>query len=113
MALICLAAIAVTALVGMGWFAWLVTTKMDSMSRDFSTALSQIKKSSDEMALTLVLGYKDSPSPSEPPSIEPPPSEESKPDVSSWDDMPEHIRAHYLREQMEDSLMQTPSSTLS
>ncbi len=109
----CLGVLSVTALAGIGWSMWLVTNKMDSMGRDFATAITQMKLASDNLATTLVLGYRDSPPTSEPPSTESSESEIENADVNNWDDMPDHIRDHYLREQMEDSLMATPSSTLS
>lgn len=108
---ICLGVVSVSALTGMGWFAWLMTTKMDSMARDFARALTLMKTSSDTLAQNLVLGYQASAPPSEPPTTASPESESSQRDEFSWDDMPEHIREHYLREQMEERLMTTPSST--
>lgn len=108
----CLGVLSVSALAGMGWSMWLVTNKTDSMARDFATAITQMKLASDNLATTLVLGYRDSPPTSEPPSTESNESETENVDVNNWDDMPDHIRDHYLREQMEDSLMATPSSTL-
>lgn len=111
MALVCLAALAAAALAGMGWFGWLVTTRTETMARDFAKAITEMTLASDQMTTTLVHGYRDSPAPSEPSSIEQPETERLSRDEFSWDDMPAHIRDHYLREQMEDSSMATPSST--
>jgi len=112
-ALICLATLAAAALAGMGWMAWLVTTKTERASTAFLEALTRMKTETDQTLMTLVLGYKDSAPPREPVSIEPSESETSPTDVNSWDDMPDHIKEHYLREQMEDSLMQTTFLTSS
>lgn len=108
----CLGVLSVTALAGIGWCVWLVTNKTESMARDFATAITQMKLASDNLATTLVLGYRDSRGTSEPPSTESNENETENVDVNNWDDMPDHIREHYERELMEDSLMKTPSSTL-
>lgn len=103
---IALAVVAGAALALMGWNQW-STTKMVQMQTQANQTLA---KEWREATLTLVLGYRDSPLSSEASSTELPESETPKPDVLNLDDMPEHIREHYLREASEDLMTSsTPS----
>ncbi len=63
-----------------------------------------------EATLTLVLGYRDSAPSSEALPTESPESETQTRDENSLDDMPDHIREHYRREQQEDAEMERISS---
>lgn len=105
-ALICLTAVAVVALAGMGWNQW--TT--NQMVRTQTRANETMAKEWREATLTLILGYQDSLASSEVSSTESQESETPKPDVLSLDDMPDHIREHYLREATEDAQMEMISS---
>lgn len=109
MGLICLAAVAATALALMGWNQWTTTRMVETQTRANETMAKEWR----EATLTLILGYRDSLVSSEPPSTEPSESEPPKPDVMSLDDMPEHIQEHYRREATEDEEREMISSTRS
>lgn len=103
---IALAAVAGAALALMGWNQWSTTRMVQTQTKANETMAREWR----EATLTLVLGYRDSLPSSEPSSIEPSEIETRKPDVLSLDDMPEHIREHYLREQTEDAEREMISS---
>jgi hypothetical protein len=102
----CLSALALVALVMMGWNQWSTTEMVKTQTK----ANESMAKEWREATLTLILGYRDSLASSEPLSTEPNESETLPRDENSLDDMPEHIREHYLREATEDDEREMISS---
>lgn len=112
-ALVLLAIVAVSALAGsIGVAIWLV--KMDgSRTTAFTSMVASMQTEQANLLATLVLGYRDSPPPSEQVSTEPSESETLQPDVNSLADMPDHIRETYLREEAEDLAQEAMRTTTS
>jgi hypothetical protein len=110
-ALVLLAIIALAALsAGVGVVVW--TVRQDGRRTiAFTSMVTEMNREQAKLMATLVLGYQDSQPPSGPSSTDSKESETPERDVNSLDDMPNHIREIYQREQEEDLLQEAMRGT--
>lgn len=113
-ALVLIALVALAALGGIGYVIRCQTKTTKDLTETFSRTQAEIVRSHSDLVAQMVLGWKDSPPPSEPLSTMPNESVTLPEPGPIFDDMPDHIKMAYEREASEDAEWERmTSSTLS